>query len=178
MVEIISCFLIAVALSMDTFSLSLGLGTYNIKQKDCLKLSLMVGVMHFLMPLIGNNIGSNLINFFSINSNRLLGFILLFLAINLFISLLKDETLEADVSLLGMFFFSFGVSIDAFSTGLGLHAITSNIFLATTIFSITSFLFTLLGLLIGKFASTKLGKKASILGFILLLSISVYHLCK
>ena len=52
MVEIISCFLIAVALSMDTFSLSLGLGTYNIKQQDCLKLSLMVGVMHFLMPLL------------------------------------------------------------------------------------------------------------------------------
>lgn len=33
MIEIISCFLIAIGLSMDTFSLSLGIGTYNISKK-------------------------------------------------------------------------------------------------------------------------------------------------
>lgn len=77
-----------------------------------------------------------------------------------------------------MFLFAFGVSIDAFSTGLGLNAITNNIYLAMLIFSATSFSFTLLGLNIGKFASKKLGKKASILGFLILIILGLYHIFK
>ena len=80
MLEMFSILTIAVALSMDTFSLSLGLGTMNLSKKKCIILSLMVGTMHFLMPMIGVIIGSNLVNFFRINSNLLLGIILLFIA--------------------------------------------------------------------------------------------------
>ncbi len=176
MLEIFSCILIAIALSMDTFSLSLGLGTYDINTKNCLKLSFIVGIMHFFMPLLGNILGNTVIAFFAVNSNKLLGGILLFLAVNLFFSMLKNEKIEADISLLGMFFFAFGVSIDAFSTGLGLNAITDNKILAMSIFSLTSFLFTFGGLLIGKFAREHLGTKAKILGLILLTSLGIYHL--
>lgn len=178
MVEIVSCFLIAVALSMDTFSLSLGLGTYQITKKDCLKLSLIVGFMHFLMPFLGNVLGNSIVQFFSVNSNLLLGGILIFIAINLLISLIKNEEIEADLSMWGMFLFAFGVSIDAFSTGLGLSAITSNKVLAMIIFSVTSFGFTLIGLRIGNYASTRLGKKASIFGFLLLIILGIFHICQ
>ena len=50
MIEIINILLIAVALSMDTFSLSLGLGTYNLNKKKIYQISITVGLMHFLMP--------------------------------------------------------------------------------------------------------------------------------
>ena len=43
----------------------------------------------------------------------------------------EEETI--DFSLTGMLFFAIGVSIDAFSTGLGLTAITNNLFLAMLI---------------------------------------------
>ncbi len=171
--------LIAIALSMDTFSLSLGIGTYNISHKLCLKISLIVGIMHFLMPFMGDIIGDKIVSFFSLNSNLFLGCILIFIAINLLIEMLKkEESLEMDFSLLGIFLFAFGVSIDAFSTGLGLSAITNNKFLAMLIFSIVSFAFTMIGLAIGKFASQKLGKKASILGFLLLMALGIFHICK
>ena len=42
-----SILLIGIALSMDTFSLSLGVGTFNISTKKSLKLALIVGVFHF-----------------------------------------------------------------------------------------------------------------------------------
>lgn len=179
MAEIINIFLIGIALSMDTFSLSLGIGTYNLKSQKCLILSTIVGIMHFIMPFLGNILGQNLMNFFSMNSNLFLGCILLFIAANLLIDLIKNEPLEEiNFSLFGMFLFAFGVSIDAFSTGLALSAITQNKILAMSIFSLTSFFFTATGLFLGKFASQKLGKKANILGLGLLIVLGIFHICK
>ena len=50
-------FVIAVSLSMDAFSLSLAYGTLNLKKKYIKQLSLIVGIYHFFMPLIGLLIG-------------------------------------------------------------------------------------------------------------------------
>ena len=57
MQELVSIFLIGVSLSMDTFSLSLSMGTL-IKNKKFLTLfPFVVALFHFIMPLIGNKIG-------------------------------------------------------------------------------------------------------------------------
>ena len=50
--------LIAISLSMDAFSLSLVYGTLNIDKKNKIILSFIVGIYHFLMPLLGLSIGS------------------------------------------------------------------------------------------------------------------------
>lgn len=176
--ELVTVFVIAIALSMDTFSLSLGIGTYNFPRRKMLLFSIIVGIMHFIMPLLGNLVGSKIITFFTISSDFLLGIILIYLAIAMLIDLFKKEEKELQLKLINMFLFAFGVSIDSFSTGLGLQAITGNMFAAVIIFSITSFCFTYLGLLIGKYASKLLGTYASLFGAILLISIGILHLCK
>ena len=56
--KIITIFLIAVSLSMDAFSLALIYGTQGITKKDKVLLSLIVGIYHFIMPLIGVTIGN------------------------------------------------------------------------------------------------------------------------
>ncbi len=178
MKEIMTLFTIAIALSMDTFSLSLGIGTGSISKKRCLLFAIIVGIMHFIMPLIGNMIGIKLVEIFMLKSNFLLGIILIYLAITMLIELIKPEQKEKNMTILNMFLFALGVSIDSFSTGIGLSAITSNMFLAVTIFSITSFLFTYIGLLIGKYASHLLGAYATVFGAILLIAIGFFHLCK
>ena len=83
MKEFLNILSIAIALSMDTFSLSLSLGTYNISYKKIFQIAFTVGLMHFLMPLFGDFLGEKIITFFSINSHIFLGCILLFLAFNL-----------------------------------------------------------------------------------------------
>ncbi len=178
MLEIATIFSIAVALSMDTFSLSLGIGTTNLSKKKILQLSTTVGIMHFLMPCIGMMIGTNILKFFEINSNFLLGLILLFIAGQMIYEIFYKENENFELNNYGIFLFSFSVSIDAFSTGLGLCAITTNLFLALMIFSAISFLFTILGLYIGKYANKILGIYASIFGSILLILIGISHLCK
>lgn len=176
MKEIITLLTIAVALSMDTFSLSLGIGTKGISAKRCFLFSLIVGSMHFFMPLLGMFVGEKIVRLFALKSNFLLSIILIYLGINMVIEILHPDKNEKNMNLINMFLFAIGVSIDSFSTGLGLSAITENIFLAVIIFSLTSFSFTYVGLIIGKYANTLLGVYANIFGALLLLIMGMYHL--
>ncbi len=174
--ELASLLLIGIGLSMDTFSISLSIGALNIVKNETKYISLLVGIMHFFMPLLGLLLGSKMITNFNINSNYLLSVILIVLAIKLLIDYFKDEEINIELNFSGIFLFAIAVSLDSFSTGLGLPAITHNVFLATTIFSLCSFSFTYLGLTIGKYTEDKIGKYATILGIILLLATAILHL--
>ena len=81
--KIITIFLIAVSLSMDAFSLALIYGTQGIAKKDKLLLSLIVGVYHFIMPLIGVIIGNLITSKILINTNILVGIILSLIAVEM-----------------------------------------------------------------------------------------------
>ncbi len=174
--QLISIILIGIALSMDTFSLSLSLGILDLDNKKAIKLALIVGIMHFLMPFLGNILGNTIITMLEINSDILLGIILIVIAIEMIIDVIKKEEPHFNLNLLGMFLFALGVSLDSFSVGLGLTLITSNIYLAMGIFSICSFLFTLGGVIIGRYASKILGIYASILGSAILFILGLVHI--
>ena len=53
--------LIAISLSMDAFSLSLAFGMQGIEHKKKLFMSIIVGIYHFIMPLIGVYFGNFII---------------------------------------------------------------------------------------------------------------------
>ena len=175
---IISLFMIGVSLSMDTFSISLSLGTFNISKKKTVFLSLLVGVMHFFMPLFGTFLGNKITTFLNINVNFLLGLILIIIGIEMIIDLIKVEEKYFELSLFNMFLVSLSVSLDSFSTGLGLSAITTNYVLSGVIFSICAASFTFLGLLIGKYSNEKIGVISNILGIILLFILGFSHIFK
>lgn len=174
--EIFSIILIGIALSMDTFSLSLGVGMFNTTSKKALKLALIVGIMHFLQPLLGMCLGEQLIKVFELKCDILLGIILIFIAIQMIIDILKHEEEKFNLSIWGMLLFAFGVSIDSFSVGLGIKAITSNIYLAMSIFSVCSFIFTYMGVVIGRQANKILGIYANIIGVVILFILGLVHL--
>lgn len=176
MLEIITIFSIGIALSMDAFSLSLGIGTFNISNKKALYLAIIVGIMHFLMPYLGLAIGNSIINYFKLNNEILLGSILIIISFEMLFDLLKKEEKEYNLSLIGMLLFAFGVSLDSFSTGLGLIVITNNYYIAMIIFSLCSFSFTYLGLTIGKYTNKLLGVYSNVIGAILLIIIGLIYI--
>jgi len=173
---IVSLLLIGVSLSMDTFSISLSIGTFNITRKKVAFLCTLVGVMHFIMPLIGTYLGTKITMFLNINVNFLLGIILLFIAVEMIIDLINKEEKYFNLSLFNMFLVSISVSLDSFSTGLGLSAITDDIILSGVIFSFCASCFTFLGLLIGKYSNNKLGIYSNIVGIIILLILGITHI--
>ena len=176
MKEFFSIVLIGIALSMDTFSLSLGVGMFHVSNKKALKLAMIVGIMHFVMPFLGMILGEQLIHIFEIKYDVLLGFILILISLQMVVDIIRHEEEKFDLSFLGMFLFAFGVSLDSFSLGLGLKAITSNIYLAMSIFAICSSLFTYLGIVVGRFANKLLGIYANVLGAIILFVLGFMHL--
>ena len=172
--EILEIVVIAVALSMDTLSVSLSLGTVDIEMKKGVLLSTIVGIMHFIMPLLGVFIGNYILKLLPFDHDFFLGIIFLILAFKMIYELFIENKESINMNILGMLLFSLSVSFDSFTTGIGLLAITNKILLSTIIFMIISYLFTLFGILIGKYVNHKIGKLSSIFGIIILIIMSLY----
>ena len=158
MLELFSLLSIGIALSMDTFSLSLSIGTLNLDNKKILTISSIIGIMHFLMPVMGLIIGKQILKILIFDPHILVSGILLFIAVMMIKDLNQEQEVNFGLTLFEIFMFSISVSFDSFMTGIGLKALTNNNLLASLIFAICSFTFTFLGLTIGKYSKEKLGK--------------------
>src|SRR5574344_1421219 len=174
--NIINYILIAVALSMDTFSLSLSL--IMRRKKIYLYFILLVSFMHFIFPIIGSIIGNMILNNMLISSNKLLGIIFILLFLKLYFDIKKGNNKPININLGIIFAMSIAVRMDSFITGIGLTRELQISFLPSLIFFITSGIFTLLGLYVGNFAKTNLGKITNNIGLFLLLLLAIIHICK
>lgn len=165
--------IIAISLSMDAFSLSLAYGTLNLKQKEIIKLSIVVGIYHFFMPIIGMFIGQALFEILPIKSDLIVFTVLVIIGIQMIVESNKTDDKIKGMSLVQLLLFGLAVSIDSFSVGIGLRSINSNYILAALIFSITSFLFTYTGLYLGKKINNLIGRISTLLGGITLIVIGI-----
>lgn len=167
---------IAVSLSMDAFSLSLAYGTINLEKKYILKLSVIVGIYHFFMPLIGLKLGNIIENIINVNPNLITLIVLSYIGIEMIIESFKKQEKVKKMNLKELILFGLAVSIDSFSTGIGLNTITQNYITSVTIFSLTSFIFTYLGLILGKKINNIIGKISTLIGGIILIIIGIMYI--
>ena len=110
--------LIGISLSMDAFSLALVYGIIGMKKEEKIILSLIVGIYHFIMPLIGLYFGTLIDEISFINLHIISSIILLYIGIDLIISNYKEEN-NLTVSILGFIMFGLSVSIDSLTVGIG-----------------------------------------------------------
>lgn len=174
--ELLLILIIAVSLSMDAFSLSLAYGTLNLDKKIITKLSIIVGIFHFFMPLLGMFTGVFITNIFPISPSILVFIILTFIGIQMIIESFKKDEYKNIQNIYQLLIFGFAVSIDSFSVGIGLKSINDNFLLCSFIFSLSSFLFTYLGLILGKKINHIIGKTSTIIGGIALIIIGILYL--
>ncbi len=161
---------------MDAFSLSIVYGTTLLSNKIKNFLSITVGIFHFIMPLLGSILGLFIVHHIISNPDILVGIIFTVLSIEMLLNIKElDEEKKDFKNLLNAFLFGFSVSIDSFSVGIALGTHNENIILAGTIFATTSFIFTFMGLNIGKLLTSKFGKIANIIGSILLLLLAISY---
>ena len=133
--------LLAVSLSMDAFSLSLCFGTLNLSYKKIFTFSLIVGIFHFMMPLLGMNLGDIMLKYILIDPKYITS--LIFLLLGIFMIFNKEEDSNTNLSsILSMILFALAVSIDSFAIGIGLNSIYDNHIISALTFSLFSFTFT------------------------------------
>lgn len=168
--------LIGISLSMDAFSLSLAYGTLNIKNRNINLLTLIVGLYHFFMPLIGMFVGKKIVSLLPIESDTLVFIVLFLIGIEMIIESFKEEKEIKNLNILEMLLFGFAVSIDSFSLGFGLKSLYKLPYVSAFIFSISSMIFTYLGLKLGKKINQKIGNLSTILGGITLIVIGIIYI--
>ena len=174
--NLIVIFIIAVSLSMDAFSLSLAYGTLNLDKKNIYELSIIVGIYHFFMPLFGTLCGSKILSLIPINNYLLVFLVLSVIGIEMIIETFKNSS---DVKIMKMgelILFGLAVSVDSFSVGIGLSSISNNILIAVIVFSLVSFLFTYIGLIMGKKINSIIGKASTLIGGMVLIIIGIFYL--
>ncbi len=173
---LLSTFIVGISLSMDAFSLALVYGTVGLSFRQKVFLSIVVGCFHFLMPLIGLYFGSVITSYFVIHVNFMVAVIFGIIGIEMVVSSMRCEETRILISLVGFLIFGFSVSIDSFTTGIGLEVINDNHLQVASIFAILSGTFTYLGLKLGYCLNENYGKYSTLIGGIILIGLGIYYL--
>jgi putative Mn2+ efflux pump MntP len=170
--QLIAILLMALALGMDAFSLGLGIGMKGIRLKDVLKISLVVGLFHVLMPLAGMFAGNYVSVLLGNVATLCGGLLLIILGMHMVLNSLRGDQVKEVFdyrTLFGLLIFAFSVSIDSFSVGITLGLLRADIMLAVTLFGFFGCVMSVCGLLLGKRFSGIFGDYSEAVGGIILI---------
>ncbi len=172
--------LLAFGMSMDAFAASIGKGATLHKPKfsDALRTGLIFGVIETLTPLIGWGLGM-LASQFVLEWNHWIAFLLLvFLGSRMVLEGIRCQPDEESAPLRRHGFWllvttAIATSLDAMAVGVGLAFLQVNIITTALAIGCATLIMSTLGMMIGKFIGPLLGKRAEILGGVVLIGIGI-----
>lgn len=178
LMNISATILLAFGMSMDAFAASIGKGATLHKPKfsDALRTGLIFGAIETLTPLIGWGLGM-LASQFVLEWNHWIAFVLLvFLGGRMAIEGFRGNGDEDDAPLQRHGFWllvttAIATSLDAMAVGVGLAFLQVNIIATALAIGCATLIMSTLGMMVGRFIGPLLGKRAEILGGIVLIGI-------
>jgi putative Mn2+ efflux pump MntP len=171
----IEVFILAVALSMDAFAVSIGLGAKKNTPNLALKAGLYFGIFQALMPLVGYLAGKGVLGWIAAYAN-LIAFGLLVLIGAKMIYEGMQEGIEEDISIITnkmMLVLAVATSIDAMAAGFSLTLLHANPYIACLVIGTITFAFSVAGVFVGRRSGTWLESKAEIFGGIVLILMGI-----
>lgn len=178
MTELITIIVIAVALAMDAFAISIvsGAAYRHLKTRHALRMALFFGGFQAVMPLIGSLAGLTLKGHIARYDHWIAFGLLTAVGGKMIYESFKIEKAEKKfdpTSLITLLALAVATSIDALAVGITLSFITASIALAVTIIGIVTFALSYLGIAVGKRFGHFFEAKIEILGGIILIAIAV-----
>lgn len=170
--------LLAFGMSMDAFAASIGKGATMHKPKfsEAVRTGLIFGAIETLTPLVGWGLGM-LASQFILEWNHWIAFILLvFLGGRMIVEGFRGDSDEACEAPHRHGFWllvttAFATSLDAMAVGVGLAFLQVSIVTTALAIGCATFIMSTLGMMVGRFIGPLLGKRAEILGGIVLIGI-------
>lgn len=163
---------IGLALGTDAFSLSIGIGMKRICAYDILKTSVIIGIFHVIMPLIGLLLGEILGTALGVYAKYIGSILIALIGVNMLIESCKDNgEKDCDKKIVGwsLIILAISVSLDALTVGLGLGTIGFSLPLAVGIIGIFGGVMTSIGLIFGRYLGAWFGEKSEFVGGIVLI---------
>ncbi len=171
-------FLLAVGLSMDAFSVSIckGLGMQKVNWRVTLALAVAFGAFQAGMPVIGWALGSQFLHIIEPIDHWIAFGLLAFIGGNMIREALSDD--EDDdagtvdhIDLGELLMLAIATSIDALTVGIAFASLSVNIWTSVALIGVTTFVFSIAGVLIGNQFGMRYQKPSQIAGGIILILI-------
>jgi putative Mn2+ efflux pump MntP len=171
---------IAVALAMDCFAITLGMacGARGLTMKQAVRMGAYFGGFQFVMPLLGWLAGDRLLRLIE-HFDHWVAFGLLALIggrmIHESIEMSEEEKAGRPDQTRGtrLLLLALATSIDALAVGLSLGVVRASILYPAAIIGVTSFILTVVGAKLGPVVGRIAGKRAELLGGLILIAIGV-----
>jgi len=172
MIEVI---ILAVALSMDAFAVSIGLGAKKYSPGLALKAGLFFGVFQALMPFIGYLGGKGALGWIDAYAHWIAFGLLALIGAKMIYEGFHEGIEEdiADITDKMMLILAIATSIDAMAAGFSLTLLDANPYVACFVIGAMTFAFSWFGVLVGRKSGTWLENKAEIFGGIVLILIGI-----
>ncbi|MBK7171241.1 MAG: manganese efflux pump MntP [Gammaproteobacteria bacterium] len=178
--SLLSIILIALAMSTDAFAAAVGKGAAMHKPRfpDALRTGVIFGTIEGLTPVIGWLLGLAAANYISEWDHWIAFTLLSMLGIHMIYAGVKSESAEGSPDGVGRpdGFWSlaatgFATSIDAMAVGVGLAFLDVNIAFVALVIGLTTLVMVTLGIMLGRILGALAGKRAEILGGIVLIAV-------
>lgn len=169
--------ILAIALSMDAFAVSLGIGAKQatFDQWLAIKVGLYFGFFQGFMPIVGYLAGIGLSSFIEV-IDHWVAFVLLAVIGAKMVYESFGEPVEEEISKITnkvLLLLAIATSIDAMAAGFTLTLMGTTIVVSVIIIGITTFAFSYGGVLLGSHGGAYLESKAELLGGIILIGIGI-----
>lgn len=176
--DLISVFIIALGLSADCFAVAFSgcIAMKSVSRKQIIVASLSFGIFQALMPVLGWLAGQTIVDSIADYDHWVAFALLAFIGGKMVWESFRkqDENCKTDITKPGsLLTLSIATSIDSLAVGLTFAFLKVNIALAAGVIGITAFLITILGFLLGKKAGKVLGKRAELIGGLILIAIGL-----
>jgi len=179
MLNIWEVLLIAVAMSIDAFSVAFGVGCRFNRPRHYFRLAWHFGLFQFLMPLIGAFFGKMLLKYTS-NLNIIASLILFLIAYKM----IKDAVVSDSEMCytsdptkgLSLIFLSVATSMDALGVGISLALFPGNILIPASVIGVVCIAFTFAGVYFGSLSRHFIGRYAEYFGAVVLIAIGIKFL--
>jgi putative Mn2+ efflux pump MntP len=170
--------LVAVGLAMDAFAVSISSGAClaHPPLKQVLKMAFFFGFFQGFMPLLGWLGGISFKKYMETVDHWVVLLILAGIGIKMIIEGSKPDHKKEPrdpFALKILLLLAIATSIDAFAVGISLALLEVNIVFAASVIAGITFLISALGIYLGCFFSSYLGKKMEIIGGLILIAIGI-----
>ncbi len=172
--------MIAVALSMDAFAVSIckGLNMRRINMVHLFVIGLFFGSFQALMPLIGWLLGRQFEQYITSFDHWISFGLLAFLGIRMIIEALGEDDEQSDeicekLDIKEIFLLAIATSIDALAAGITFAFLNVNIIFSVSVIGVITFAISLVGVIIGGKFGARFKSKAEISGGIILIIIGL-----
>jgi len=174
----ISIFLIALALSMDAFSVAIALGAAGRQHSRlaAFRLAAAFGLFQFFMPILGWLLGRTVVSYIADYDHWVAFGLLAIVGIRMikeYFDRDDKERLKDPTKGWPLLVLSIATSIDALAVGVSFAFFDVNIYYAGAVIGMVCFAITAAGMVFGKALSRVLGKKAVLLGGLVLIGIGI-----